>query len=85
VEAPLILRDLPDELIGPSVVLRPRHCADDAAVWEAVEESRSELGPWLPWVAKTVCLQDCVATGRHSGARWLVREDLVHLQGRIVG
>lgn len=76
-ETPLpILRALPDELVGPRVILCPRHCADDAAVWEAVEESREELGPWMPWVAKTLHPDDCVATGRRAGARWLLREDL---------
>ncbi|MCW3059125.1 MAG: GCN5-related N-acetyltransferase [Capsulimonas sp.] len=72
-----ILRDLPDELYGPRVTLRPLRPGDGAALWEAVDESRAQIGAWLPWVSKTLKPEDSEATARRGAARWLTREDLM--------
>ncbi len=74
---PPILRDLPDELRGEHVLIRPLRPGDGAAIFEAVEESRAEIGPWLPWVAKTLAASDSEETVRRSMARWALREDLM--------
>lgn len=74
---PPILRDLPDELFGPRVRVRPLRPGDGAAVWEAVEESREQIGPWLPWVEKTLGPDDSEAAARRGAARWQTREDLM--------
>ena len=47
------------------------------AVWEAVEESREQIGAWLPWVKKTLSLEDSEATARRGAARWQTREELM--------
>lgn len=73
---PPILRDLPEEWIGPRIVLRPRGPGDAEAIWEAVEESREQARQWLPWVDQTISIEDCVASGRRGLANWITREDL---------
>lgn len=50
--------DFPEELRGPRVLLRPLDMRDAAAVWEAIEESRSHLEPWLPWVHALRSIED---------------------------
>lgn len=72
-----ILLDLPDELLGERVLLRPLRPGDGAVVWLAVEESRAQIGPWLPWVEKTLGPEDSEAAARRGAARWLTREDLM--------
>ena len=74
---PLILRDLPDELLSERVLIRPPRPGDGATVWEAVEESREQIAPWLPWVEKTLGPDDCEAAARRGAARWQTREDLM--------
>ena len=74
---PPILRDLPDELIGERILIRPPRPGDGAAIFEAVEESREQIGPWLPWVEKTLTVSDGEEAARRGAARWLLREDLM--------
>jgi ribosomal-protein-serine acetyltransferase len=71
-----IFRPLPDQLCGERVVIRPRKPGDSPAIWEAIEESREQLSPWLPWVDQTHSLEDCEASARRAYAKWLLREDL---------
>ena len=85
-----ILYNLPDELVGERIVVRPRRGGESAAVWEAVEESREMISPWLPWVEGTRSSDDCEAAGRRAWARWLLREDLMvgiwdRATGRFLG
>ena len=74
---PPILHDLPNELIGERLLIRPLRPGDGAAIFEAVEESCKQLNPWLPWVAKTLAPSDSEQTVRRGAARWLLREDLM--------
>jgi ribosomal-protein-serine acetyltransferase len=71
-----ILRELPDRLVGPRVIVRPYQPDDGAAVWEAIDESRTHLHPWLPWPAKHQTPEDTEAFVRRWQANWLLREDL---------
>jgi RimJ/RimL family protein N-acetyltransferase len=48
----------PREIIGPRVRLRPLRLSDVRAVWDAIEESRPNLQPWLPWVLETRSVED---------------------------
>ena len=73
---PPILRDLPDELIGERILIRPLRPGDGAAIFEAVDESRELIGPWLPWVEKTQSIADSEEYARRGAALWLTREDL---------
>jgi RimJ/RimL family protein N-acetyltransferase len=45
-----LLIDVPEQLEGPRVVLRPFRAGDGAAVWPAVEESRQEVALWQDWI-----------------------------------
>ena len=71
-----ILIDLPDVLHGPRLLVRPYRAGDGAALWEAVEESREHIRPWLPWGPMHQSPADSEASVRRWQAKWLTREDL---------
>lgn len=75
-ELPAILRDLPDEIVGERVLLRPYHAGDGRALWEAVEESREYILPWLPWSHTHKTPTDSEALARKFHTNWILREDL---------
>jgi RimJ/RimL family protein N-acetyltransferase len=68
---------LPVEVVGERVRLRPYREGDGAALWEAVDESREHLSRWMPWVHEYGSPADAEAFARRAQAKWLVREDLV--------
>ncbi|MGV3721711.1 MAG: GNAT family N-acetyltransferase [Actinomycetota bacterium] len=72
-----ILLDLPAELLGERVLVRPYRAGDGAAVFEAVNESRGSLRPWMPWVESHVTAADSEAFVRRSQASWIARTELV--------
>ena len=74
-QSPLLIA-LPDELEGASVCLRPYRMDDAVALWEAVEESRGHLAPWMPWVHDYQEPDDAREFLVRSRARWQLREDL---------
>lgn len=71
-----VLIDVPEELDGPRVRLRPLRADDAPAVWEAIEESRAHLAPWVSWVHDLHSLDDERATIARLRARWVLRESL---------
>ena len=73
---PPILRDLPEVIVGERVLLRPYRPGDGEAIWQAVDESRASLRPWLPWVDATKTVADSEMAARRAAGRWLLREDL---------
>ncbi len=72
-----VLIELPDRLLGPRVIVRPYEEKDAPALWEAVEESRAHLAPWMPWVDAYHTANDALAFVRQFRAKWLTREDLI--------
>jgi hypothetical protein len=44
-----VLIDVPESLLGPRVVLRALYPGDGKALWEAIEESRTQLQEWQTW------------------------------------
>lgn len=85
-----VLIDVPEQLDGPRVRVRPYRSDDAQALWEAVDESREHLGPWLPWPNKYTSVDDARITIAGSQARWLLREDLMMgvfdiVDGRLLG
>ena len=85
-----ILIQIPDHLDGPRVRLRPYEPADAPAVWDAVDESREHLAPWLPWASRYHSPDDAREFVIRARARWILREDLVvgvfeHQGGRLLG
>src|SRR5437016_2039151 len=72
-----ILRTLPEELGGSRLVVRPYRPGDGAAVWEALDESRDYMRPWLYFVDQVRSHADSEAFARKANARWMLREDMV--------
>lgn len=73
---PPILIALPDELLGPRVRVRPYQPDDAAALFEAVEESREHLRPWMPWVGEHRTIDDSREFITRSAGEWLLRTTL---------
>jgi RimJ/RimL family protein N-acetyltransferase len=74
-QSPLLI-PLPEALHGPRVTVRPYNPDDAPAMWEAVEESRDHLWPWLPWVDHYRSPDDARAYMVRARAHWMLREDL---------
>jgi ribosomal-protein-serine acetyltransferase len=75
-DIPPILRELPDQLLGEKVLLRPYRAGDGQALFEAVDESREHILPWMPWGSQHVTVADSEALVRKWHAKWILREDL---------
>lgn len=77
-----------DELVGERVIVRPHRQSDFDELWEATQESRDELRPWLPFADQAPDdLRDYLA---RTEAKWITRETLGMAiverdSGRIVG
>jgi RimJ/RimL family protein N-acetyltransferase len=89
-DLPPILVDLPEQLVGERVIVRPWDEADARGLFDAIDESREHLGPWMPWVDATRNPDDSLTYIRGARAHWLKREDLPvaiveRATGRIVG
>ena len=72
-----ILIDIPEELLGPRVLVRPYRTGDGPALFEAVEESRNHIEPWLPWGHHHKTVVDSEACARRFHSNWVTREDLI--------
>ena len=68
--------ELPERLVGRRVLVRPYEISDAAAVREAVEESREQLRPWMPWWDTHRTIEESVDFCARSKARWLLRENM---------
>ena len=51
--------ELPHELRGVRVCLRPYAVGDGIAMQEAIEESRDHLRPWMAWTDSRRTVQEC--------------------------
>ncbi len=72
------------------MLLRPYRGDDAPALWEAIEESREHLSPWLPWVIGYDHPDRAREFVVRAYANWLLRTDLAvgvfDLQtGRLLG
>jgi RimJ/RimL family protein N-acetyltransferase len=70
-----ITLELPDELVGPRVVIRCFRDDDSPALWEAIDESRDSVGRWLPWVNAYQSVDDLLPFIRETQAKWILREN----------
>jgi len=70
-----VLLELPGELLGERIVLRPFRDSDAAALWDAVDSSRLQLKPWMPWVNDHNSLDSSRDYVRRMQAKWILRED----------
>lgn len=85
-----ILLDLPARLIGDRVVVRPWQAGDGQALFEAVDESREHILPYLPWGPSHESPEATEAMVRRWHANWLTREDMVlailnHDESHVLG
>lgn len=71
------LLTLPARLAGQRVVITPFRRGDGPRVYEAVDEDRNHLYPWLPWVDHHASPSDSEAFARRAAGMWLTREDLI--------
>jgi RimJ/RimL family protein N-acetyltransferase len=84
------LIDLPSELRGQRVLLRP-YCADHAEqVFAAIDESRDHLRRWMSWVDNNRTVDDVRDYCIRSQASWLLRSELAlgifdSVSGRYLG
>jgi RimJ/RimL family protein N-acetyltransferase len=82
--------DVPDEVVAARVAVRPFDRGDATALQQAVEESREQIRPWLPWWNSHREVDETVEFCLRSRARWLTREDFFggvfeRSSGRLVG
>ena len=68
--------ELPAELLGPRVLLRPYREDDAQQLWEAIDGARAHLAAYMPWVEFYQSPEDAPVQARRLAARWLMREDL---------
>ena len=84
------LIDLPPELLGPRVLLRPYRADDADQVFAAIDESRDHLRPWVTWVDNNRTVDDVRDYCIRSQASWLLRTELAlgifdSVSGRYLG
>ena len=71
-----MLIDLPSQLVGGRVLVRPYTQADAAALHATINESREHLQHWLPGFDNERTLDDIRESIRRSQAQWALRESL---------
>jgi len=85
-----ILLDLPEQIAGPRIILRPYAEGDAPELCAAVREAQPHLGRWLPGFKQAWSLDDTLAAIRQSAARWSLREAFQmgifgHATGALLG
>ncbi len=70
------LIDIPAELRGERVLLRPYRAGDAEHILAAVDESREHLRPWVNWVDDMATVEDCRDYCIRCAAKWMLRTDL---------
>jgi len=71
-----ILIDLPEELVGERTIVRPYRSGDGGALFDAIDESREHILPWMPWGPSHAKPEDSEAFVRQARTRYDQREDL---------
>jgi RimJ/RimL family protein N-acetyltransferase len=71
-----ILRDFPDAFESERLLIRAPRPGDGAVVHEAIQESLSELLPWMPWAHEPQSVDASEAHARQAHADFLARRDL---------
>jgi ribosomal-protein-serine acetyltransferase len=84
------LIDLPSELRGSRVLLRPYRGDDAEQVFVAIDESRDHLRRWVTWVDNNCTVDEVRDYCIRSQASWLLRTELVFgifdaVSGRYLG
>ncbi len=81
-----ILIDLPEELTSENTLVRPYRMGDGQQLFEAVDESREHILPWMPWGPGHGSPNDSEELVRRFRSKWDLREDLgVFVADRATG
>jgi ribosomal-protein-serine acetyltransferase len=85
-----ILIDIPGELIGDRIVVRPFRDADAERVYAAIQESVDHLRPWLPWADRHQSIDDTREFIRRTQADLFLRDSFAmgifsRTDGRFLG
>ena len=75
VNNPMLL-DIPEEILGPRVFLRPWRPGDGAALFHEISTCREHIGRWLPWIDQHDSVSASEWFARDSSAKWIRRESL---------
>ena len=71
-----ILIDIPEELSTDRTVVRRYRPGDGVGVFEAVDESREHILPWMPWGPGHQTSDDSEKLVRTWNGKWALREDM---------
>lgn len=71
------LQPVYDELRGSRILLRPYRIQDAPALFEAVEESRAHIDPWISFGQGHTTLEQSQDWINQKNARWILREHFV--------
>jgi RimJ/RimL family protein N-acetyltransferase len=66
-----------EELRGERVLVRPYSESDAEALFEAMNESRDHLRPWLPFADEHQTIDESRNWIIHQMAQWLLRDNLI--------
>lgn len=77
-ESKKFLLEIPEEIVGERVLLRPYRAGDGDALWDAVDSSREHLKQWMPWAEKHDSPTTSEAVVRRLGATWQLRDDMTY-------
>lgn len=75
-DSPDLLANLPEKFVGERIVVRPFQAGDGQALFEAIDESREHLLPWLPWGAFHANVETTEAKVLEMRRNWDERIDL---------
>ena len=71
------LLDLPSQMSGDKVLLRPYRTGDGPAFFESVEEDRNDLATWVGWVDQYKSVDDAEAYVRRMQSKWIARSAMI--------
>jgi len=71
------LVELPDQLLGERVLLRPYRAGDGPAFFAAVDRHRADLAEWVHWVDQYQTPDDAEAYVRRMHSKWIARSALI--------
>ena len=72
-ERPILL-DLPNEILGGRITLRPLRDSDADGMFTAIQESIEHIRPWLPWYDTHKSVDDTLEYIRRMQSAWSLRE-----------
>ncbi len=68
--------EIPAPITTARLLIRPIEESDAAALDEAFEESKNEIGRWMPWALAVQQTHTSLPWVRKAIARWMLREEL---------